>query len=134
MPAWKTVAMPNHKYLIVDYWQSPDQFENAGGGECVGFAVDLIYHLGPDASFIICNTSFCSSGKKHAIVLYHGHYLEPQICGIYYTIGDGTLLSTENTFSYYEIMSCVTNFGTKDLKSSNSMENYIFTKNPAQKP
>lgn len=115
---WPKVAVASHSYFICDpLYQSPDQFEAAGGGECVGFAVDLIYHLGPEASFVVCTTSFLSAGQKHAIVQYHGRYLEPQINGDYYALGDGVLLSVDYTLSYYAIMAYVTASGTKGLDS-----------------
>jgi hypothetical protein len=134
--SWKFVAVPNHRYFSTRDWQSPREFEAAGGGMCVGFAIDLMYYLGEDAEFVICKTSFCNPGDMHAIVKYHGQYLEAQQYGVTYTLGDGYLISIDDTYSYYSIMQSVTNFGTRginsegDLDAYNKIMSYTFTDNP----
>jgi hypothetical protein len=135
-PTWVNVARPNHKYISMSYWQSPHEFEAAGGGNCVGFAVDLIYYLGEDAEFVPCKTSFCAPGTSHVVVKYKGQYLEPQIWGVTYTVGDGTLISVDDSYSYYSIMQSVTNFGTKSMEPGSSdaydkIMSYNFTDVPA---
>jgi hypothetical protein len=137
-PTWVKVARPNHNYFPMTYWQSPHEFEAAGGGNCVGFSVALIYYLGEDAEFVVCQTSFSPPGTSHVIVKYRGEYLEPQIWGVKYTVGDGTLISVGTSYSYYTIMQSVTNFGTKGMSSNpesmaayNDIMSYTYTSNPA---
>lgn len=110
--------MASHEYIDGTGWQSPKQFESLGGGECVGFAVDLVYHLGSDAKFIVANMSWDHDGHTHAIVEYKGRYIEPQINGFYYELGDGELISIQISYIYYEIMDHVTGMGTKSILPS----------------
>lgn len=117
--AWVFVA--GHEYFIPDpKFQSPRQFEEAGGGVCMGFAIDLVYHLGPEASYVVCEVSWGEPGKTHAIVKYHGEYLEPQAAGYYYTLGDEYLVSIVKEIPYDDIMSASTDYGSRVLGTSDA--------------
>ena len=111
--AWDKVS--SYPYELFSGWESPKQFEALPGGECLGFSADLVYYLGESASVVICKTSFCPPGISHAIVYYHGQYIEPQVYGMTYTLGDGTLLSIIETISYNNAMAYSTNYGTKSI-------------------
>jgi hypothetical protein len=114
--AWRHVAAYSY-FMPEDKWQSPREFEAAGGGCCIGFAADLVYHLGPDASFVGCQVSWGDPEYTHAIVKYHGRYLEPQLYGVYYTLGDGSLTEVFSEQSYNSIMSGLTSWGTKSIST-----------------
>jgi hypothetical protein len=110
--AWPEVA--KREYFFPDpRIQSPEQFEHSNGGICMGFAIDLMYHLGKDSSYVICKVSFGDPTKSHAIVKYHGDYIEPQAYGKYYAVGDGELISIEKEYSYTEAMMFFTAGGSR---------------------
>jgi hypothetical protein len=113
--AWLFVAKPNHKYMEGISFPSPKEFEARGGGDCTGFADDLIYYLGPDANLIIAKMYFNDPNEFHALVEYHGQYLEPQINNYYYYDYDGAILYVEETIDYYTLMKNITNYGTKNI-------------------
>jgi hypothetical protein len=77
--AWKFVS--SHQYRSDVWIQSPMEFEKLGGGCCFGFATDLVYHLGPEASFVICKMKKSAPLMLHCLVKYRGEYIEPQIYG-----------------------------------------------------
>ena len=107
--AWTEVSA--HKYIVpaTPLYQSPKQFDTADGGECVGFSIDMVYLLGPEASFAICTTD---QYPAHAVVLYRGQYIEPQVFEKSYTAGGYTIHVVE-IISYNDIMALATANGTK---------------------
>lgn len=73
--AWPAIS--GHRYMPNPggYIKKPLEFNRDGGGDCLDFAANLLYRLGPDASFV----SLRIGDSKHAIVKYRGEFLEPQV-------------------------------------------------------
>lgn len=70
-----------------DYWKSPREFEKDFGGDCEDFAVDLLYHIGPEASLVLLRRRGDAPGSAlHATVKWHGHLWEPQYFGLEYPL------------------------------------------------
>ena len=117
--AWKEVAIPANAYIAGSGWQSPAEFEAMKGGACAGFAADLVYHLGENASLVVCSMSFSKKGESHAIVFYQGEYIEPQREGVRYLLGTEDIISIAYVLDYRECMMRTTNLGTKEIGARN---------------
>lgn len=88
-----------------DSFKSPSQFVYDGGGDCEDFAIYLIYLLGPDAYM----AAMYLHGTGHAIVIYDGKYIEPQVYGLYYDDD----IEIIKTYSYDYLMAISTRLGTR---------------------
>ena len=110
--AWKIVS--SYKYIEdgLNDWKSPNEFIKNGGGDCKDFCTYMLYLLGPDASIIVVHFPF--SKNMHAIVYYHGQYIEPQAYNEFYPEYIIKMYFIEE-YSYYKIMFNVTGAGTRDI-------------------
>lgn len=81
--AWKKVASMKYtpESQTDDYWKSPAEFFQDGGGDCEDFAIALVYLLGEDAKMV---TIRVTSATVHAIVRYKNIWIEPQNYTVYY--------------------------------------------------
>jgi hypothetical protein len=114
--AWKFTSKFSYGSLG---WQSPKEFEKRGSGNCTSFSIDLMYHLGKDSSMLIIPTT--DPNIKHAIVKYHGQYIEPQRYQGYYDIS----ITVLDEIDWNTIMQSATNYGTKNI-INNSFVKYKF--------
>jgi hypothetical protein len=113
--AWYKVSKHTYiseqtEYDDMSTWPSPLEFEAAGQGNCIGFSVDLIYHLGKKASLCLCTLT--KDGSYHAIVKYNDKLIEPQLYGLVYP-SDTTYLTVTKEIEYDKLMAKVTAYGTK---------------------
>jgi hypothetical protein len=107
--AWPRAAALEYQAEEVDYWKSPHETERDGGGDCEDLAIFLIYLLGEDAYFIGIDQP--GVPWDHAIVEYHGQYLEPHSVGVYF---DPEIVRARliERYSYAAIMAYATHGGT----------------------
>lgn len=79
--AWFRVAsmeyQPEPRGL--DYWKSPHEFFEDGGGDCEDFAIALMYLLGPQSQMAIINVG---PFEGHAFVKYKDEYFDPQLYNV----------------------------------------------------
>lgn len=108
--AWARAASfeYQHEDDTLDYWKSPREFERDGGGDCEDFAAYMIYLLGPKASMAIVRNK---SGGLHAMVLWEGDLLEPQMAGFMRTGGEPLW-----TLGYDYVMRRSTGAGSKGFE------------------
>ena len=112
--AWKEIAYPNHKYIVgVETYQSPVQFHKKGGGTCGGFAVALMYELGPGSKMVIL--SYSTTEALHGVVLYQGLYVDPMWFETYVD-WDWCNPKVEYVYDYSYIMDMATHSGMKEIK------------------
>ena len=114
--AWREVSSHKYIYDFGEYWESPQEFEARGGGDCEDFAIDLVYRLGETAS-AVCVLN--ADGGLHEIVKFKGLYLEPQRFGMYYNKKDLKILWETN---YTDTLAMATLWGIKSLGKTNSRE------------
>jgi hypothetical protein len=108
--AWKRVSSMEYiKETNGNYWKSPTEFFNDGGGDCEDFAIALIYLLGPKANLVCISWS---DKVHHAIVQYNNIYLEPQVFNMYYSINTITI---EIIYNYDDTLCFATDYGRKSL-------------------
>lgn len=110
--AWpKSAAL---EYIETDgfHWKSPHETLMDGGGECRDIVAVLMYFLGPDSSMV----SIRDGDSNHAIVKYHGLYLEAQCVNIYY---DPALIDILDENSWNYVMSTCTHYGTASVQFTN---------------
>lgn len=110
--AWKQAS--SFKYISNDayYWPSPIEFEENGGGDCKGFAIYLMYLLGPESKLVIIKKYL---GTGHAIVFYDNKYIEPSRYNCFFTFtpeAESKLIIK----SYSEAMYLATRGGSKQFK------------------
>jgi len=105
--SWRRVSAMAYTTEDEGYFKSPKEFFKDGGGDCEDFAAALVYLLGRDASMIAIGTE----EPYHAIVLYRGEQIEPQIYGRYFRPARPIV----DSWSYDEVMRMATNYGTKGL-------------------
>lgn len=86
--AWPFVASHAYQEHPGADIKTPDEFDADGGGDCLDFAVNLMYRLGPEASLVTLRLN----GGLHAITGYRGEYLEPQHYGAKYLAADLDIL------------------------------------------
>jgi len=118
--AWDATA--DYRYISEtssESWKNPLDFEQAGGGNCVGFSIYLMYRLGESSGSELLVIYEKVSKGAHAIVRYKGRYLEPQIKDLYYT-GDEFVIN--KIYSFSEVMDCVYRGRSLDL----DYKNFIF--------
>lgn len=108
--AWRNVSSQKYIYDFGEYWASPMEFESKGGGDCEDFAIALVYRLGKTASSVCIRNP---NGGFHEIVKFNGHYLEPQVYGMYYEKKDLTILWE---IDYDTTMLAATLWGAKSLE------------------
>lgn len=110
MDAWRATAAFRYQAEdgALDYWKSPREFERDGGGDCEDFAAYMIYLLGPKASMAIVRNK---SGGLHAMVLWEGDLLEPQMAGFMRTGGEPLW-----TLGYDYVMRRSTGAGSKGFE------------------
>jgi len=106
--AWKLVSSYNYIPEKKDYWKSPNEFFDDGGGDCEDFAATMMYLLGPESSMIIIITTT----DPHAIVSFHNIYFEPQTYGKFYNVKNITTLTT---YTFFQTMFIATKGGSKNL-------------------
>ncbi len=111
--AWQQTAAFSYFIDTTNDWKSPKEFEHDGGGDCEDFAVHLMYYLGDTSSLYIVKLQ--SHGTYHAIVLYDGQYLEPQIFSRVY---DPSEFEIAYHLGYAATMLFVTNGGSKFIGAS----------------
>jgi hypothetical protein len=73
--AWQRVA--SMKYIPeegINYWKSPKEFFQDGGGDCEDFSIALLYLLGEGEMYTYMDARI----GLHSIVKYRGLFLEPQ--------------------------------------------------------
>jgi len=99
------------EYSSDDEFRSPIETEAYNGGDCFDIAAYLIYYLGKDASMVVVETD--NPDVHHAVVKYHGKYIEAQIYGRYYDPDD---LVVVDEYSYYKLMGYITSYGTRAVK------------------
>ena len=109
--SWKYVASFEYQRDKANYWKSPMEFEQDGGGDCEDFATYLMYLLGPESEMYIVRIK--GSNILHAVVHYEGKLIEPQLYGMYY---DGSSFTVEDIFSYKDTMAYTTKYGYKSIK------------------
>jgi len=90
-----------------DYWQSPHETEDRGGGDCEDLAVYLMYFLGEDSEFVAVQLA----KGRHALVRYRGMYLEPHKYGTTYNPSEIEPLVVV-IYSYNAVMTYSTHYGT----------------------
>lgn len=111
--SWKKTASYTYIWEELDaeqYIKSPHEFEDDGGGDCEDFAVYLMYLLGKKSE--LAGVLLNGTTLFHALVIYNGKYLDPQVYGKYYTKDEFILIKTYN---YDYMMFAATNGGTKNI-------------------
>ena len=115
LEAWQKTASFQWQDDPDGYFKSPHEFEADGGGDCEDFAAYLMYQLGRDSelcTIYLYSTNGNENEPNHAIVKYHGLFLEPQLVGGYYKSSDFKLF---DTYSYNDVMLSATNSGAKNI-------------------
>jgi hypothetical protein len=107
--AWRVVSEYRYVGDTPEYNKSPMEFFESGCGDCFDFSSALVYLLGPRASVVTIE----DYPVTHAIVLYNGEYIEPQLYGKYYSINDITIVKI---VSYKTLMARITEWGTKGMQ------------------
>ncbi|MGV0982610.1 MAG: hypothetical protein ACOYB0_09635 [Polynucleobacter sp.] len=90
--AWPFTASFSYQEDYSNYWKSPAEFEEDGGGDCEDFATDLMYYIGKPSSAV--EILFHGDTVTHMIVEYHGLYLEPRRVGKYYSRKEFAIIDT----------------------------------------
>lgn len=108
--AWRQTASYSYILDTNNRWKSPKEFEHDGGGDCEDFAVHLMYDLGVSSVLYVVRLR----GKEtyHAIVLYDGKFLEPQIYNQVYDPADFEVAYYRD---YFTIMLYATGAGSKRI-------------------
>jgi hypothetical protein len=115
--AWRKTAAYRYFPDAPNDWKSPKEFEHDGGGDCEDFATYLMYQLGDESAMYLVKLG--SPKKYHAIVLYNGRYLEPQV---YKRVYDPSEFEVILRLGYAATMLMATNGGSKFMKADISID------------